>query len=59
LKFKAEQALKMNFEECLPQLSESELRSHRLDVFNEKITQLFDDQFTFKLHKNIEDVKKW
>ena len=33
---KTQQTLKKEFEECMPELPESELRSYRLDAFNEK-----------------------
>ena len=43
---KETQSLKLEFEECMPQLPESELRSYRLDSFNEKLQKLIDLQFS-------------
>ena len=40
-------------------MPESEQRSYRLDVFNEKLQQFLDDHFTYKVSKNIDLMKKW
>ena len=57
-KNKSEQSLQKEFEEYLQATSESELRSHRLDVFNEKLCTLIQDQLSNK-YKNEEELKRW
>ena len=56
---KATVSLKQEFEECMPQLPESELRSYRLDSFNEKLKKLIELQFSKNINQDLEELKRW